>query len=129
MPFHQSPSITRGFVYYVPSVCLIASWFIIPTYLEKAKKGLGGNISLDLNLEFLNRIVKEAIKKLRPNASKKSINIGYSPLYARCRPPGSTERTAFENVVCVCVCSHFLPYMVCQNKHPKMSFGETKSFK
>jgi shikimate kinase len=32
------------------------------------------NISLDLNLEFLNRIVKEAIKKLGPNGSKKSID-------------------------------------------------------
>ena len=30
------------------------------------------NISLDLNLEFINRIVKEAIKKLGPNASTES---------------------------------------------------------
>ena len=40
----------------------------------KAKTGFGGNIPLDLNLEFLNRIVKEAIKKLGPNASKRSID-------------------------------------------------------
>jgi hypothetical protein len=40
----------------------------------KTKKGSGGNISLDLNLEFLNRVVKEAIKKLGPNASKRSID-------------------------------------------------------
>jgi hypothetical protein len=38
----------------------------------KTKKGSGGNISLDLNLEFLNRVVKEAIKKLGPNGSKRS---------------------------------------------------------
>ena len=40
----------------------------------KTKKGSGCNISLDLNLEFLNRVVKEAIKKLGPNASKRSID-------------------------------------------------------
>ena len=32
-------------------------------------------------------------------------------------PPCSTERTAFEKVVCVCVCvcAHFLPYLVCDS--------------
>ena len=40
----------------------------------KLKAGYGGNISLDLNLEFLNRIVKEAIKKLGPNGSKMAID-------------------------------------------------------
>ena len=40
----------------------------------KRKKGPGGNIPLDLNLEFWNRSVKEAIKKLGPNASRKSID-------------------------------------------------------
>ena len=40
----------------------------------KTKRGFGGNIPLDLNLEFLNRVVKEAIKKLGPNASKRSID-------------------------------------------------------
>ena len=39
----------------------------------KSKVG-SANISLDLNLDFLNRIVKEAIKKLGPNGSKKSID-------------------------------------------------------
>lgn len=40
----------------------------------KQKTGSGGNISLDLNLEFLNRVVKEVLKKLGPNANKKSID-------------------------------------------------------
>ena len=40
----------------------------------KTKPGAGGNIPLDLNLEFLNRVVKEAIKKIGPNASKRSID-------------------------------------------------------
>ena len=39
----------------------------------KSKVG-SANISLDLNLEFINRIVKEAIKKLGPNASKKYLD-------------------------------------------------------
>ena len=37
-------------------------------------------------------------------------------------PPCSTERTAFEKVVCVCVCEHFLPYLVCDTIYDKMSF-------
>ena len=50
-------------------------------------------------------------------------NIGYSSLYAGCRPPCLTERTAFEKVVCVCVCvcAHFLPYMVCNTKYDNIS--------
>lgn len=40
----------------------------------KNKPGPGGNISLDLQLEFYNKSVKEAIKNLGPNASVKSIN-------------------------------------------------------
>ncbi len=39
----------------------------------KSKVG-SANISPHLNLEFLNRIVKEAIKKLGPNGSKRSID-------------------------------------------------------
>ncbi|CAB4022138.1 Hypothetical predicted protein [Paramuricea clavata] len=41
---------------------------------SKRKQKLGGNISLDLALEFLNRIFKDVVKKLGPNASTKSIN-------------------------------------------------------
>ena len=41
---------------------------------SKRRQKLGGNISLDLALEFLNRIFKDAVKKLGPNASTKSIN-------------------------------------------------------
>ncbi len=41
---------------------------------SKRKQKLGGNISLDLALEFLNRIFKEVVKKLGPNASTMSIN-------------------------------------------------------
>ena len=40
----------------------------------KNKQGPGGNIPLDLQLEFYNKLVKEAIKKLGPNASKKSLD-------------------------------------------------------
>ena len=40
----------------------------------KNKSGLGGHIPLDLQLEFYNRTVKEAIKNLGPNAAVKSIN-------------------------------------------------------
>ncbi len=36
--------------------------------------GQFGHISLDLNLEFKNRLVKEAIKNLGPSASKKSLD-------------------------------------------------------
>ncbi len=39
----------------------------------KPKVG-SANLSLDLNLEFLNRNVKKAIKKLGPNGSKRSID-------------------------------------------------------
>ena len=42
---------------------LIWNWFI------KAKPGLGGNIPLDLALEHYNRVLKEVIKKMGPNAS------------------------------------------------------------
>ena len=41
---------------------------------SKRRQKLGGNIFLDLAPEFLNRIFKDAVKKLRPNASTKSIN-------------------------------------------------------
>ena len=40
---------------------------------SKRKHSCGGNISLDLALEFLNRIFKGAVKKLGPNANPKSI--------------------------------------------------------
>jgi hypothetical protein len=40
----------------------------------KNKSGLGGNIPLDLQLEFYNKSVKEAVKNIGPNASEKSIN-------------------------------------------------------
>lgn len=47
------------------SHCLIWNSFV------KNKHGQFGNISLDLYLEFKNRLVKEAIKNLGPSASKK----------------------------------------------------------
>ncbi|XP_028410550.1 uncharacterized protein LOC114533248 [Dendronephthya gigantea] len=40
----------------------------------KNKDGPGGNIPLDLQLEFFNRIMKAAVKNLGPNASKSSLN-------------------------------------------------------
>ena len=40
----------------------------------KLRRGHAGHIPLDLNLEFYNKTVKQAIKKLGSNASKKSIN-------------------------------------------------------
>ena len=40
----------------------------------KNKSGMGGNIPLDLQLEFFNKAVKEAIKKLGPAASQKSLD-------------------------------------------------------
>jgi hypothetical protein len=41
----------------------------------KAKHGLGGNIPLDLALEHYNRVLKEVIKKMGPNASnQKAVN-------------------------------------------------------
>lgn len=35
------------------------------------KKGMGGNIPLDLHLEFMHKILKEVVRKLGPNASNK----------------------------------------------------------
>jgi hypothetical protein len=40
----------------------------------KTKNGLGGNIPLDLQLEFYNRMMKAAVKNVGPNASKTSLN-------------------------------------------------------
>ena len=40
----------------------------------KLKHGPAGNIPLDLNLEFYNKTVKQAIKKLGSNASRRSID-------------------------------------------------------
>lgn len=40
----------------------------------KNKPGRGGNIPLDLQLEFYNKTVKEAIKKLGPAASQRSLD-------------------------------------------------------
>ena len=40
----------------------------------KNKQGIGGNIPLDLQLEFYNKLVKDAIIKLGPHASKKSLD-------------------------------------------------------
>ena len=61
------------------------------------------------------------------------IAIGYSPLYAQCWLPCSTERTAFEKVcVCVCVCLfvrtfyhiwYGIPYTI------RYEVGGTNSFK
>ena len=45
----------------------------------KTKNGLGGNIPLDLQLEFYNRMMKAAVKNVGPNASKTSLN-RYRPL-------------------------------------------------
>ena len=51
-----------------------AAHHLIWNRFSKRRQKLGGNISLDLALEFLNRLFKDAVKKLGPNASKKSIN-------------------------------------------------------
>ena len=40
----------------------------------KNKAGAGGNIPLDLDLEFKNKMVKESIKKLGPSATRKSLD-------------------------------------------------------
>lgn len=40
----------------------------------KNKAGPGGNIPMDLQLEFYNKSVKQALKNLGPNASKKSMD-------------------------------------------------------
>ena len=50
------------------SHCLVWNRFV------KNKAELGGNISLDLQLEFFNKLVKEAIKRIGPGASKKSLD-------------------------------------------------------
>ena len=42
--------------------------------LAKLRNCLGGNIPLDLLLEFYNRLLKDAVKKLGPNPSQKSID-------------------------------------------------------
>jgi len=42
--------------------------------LAKLRNCLVGNIPLDLLLEFYNRLLKDAVKKLGPNASQKSID-------------------------------------------------------
>ena len=51
-----------------------ASHDLIWNRFSKRKQKQGGNISLDLALEFLNRIFKDVVKKLGPNASTRSIN-------------------------------------------------------
>jgi len=38
------------------------------------KPGPGGNIPLDLQLEFFNKTVKQALKNLGPNASRRSMD-------------------------------------------------------
>ena len=40
----------------------------------KNKAGLGGNIPLDLQLEFYNKVLKSAVRNLGPNTSKKSLD-------------------------------------------------------
>lgn len=40
----------------------------------KNKAGPGGNIPLDVQLEFYNKSVKQAMKNLGPNASKRSMD-------------------------------------------------------
>ena len=40
----------------------------------KNKAGLGGNIPLDLQLEFYNKVLKGAVRNLGPNTSKKSLD-------------------------------------------------------
>ena len=51
-----------------------ASHRLIWNRFIKNKPGIGGHIPLDLQLEFYNKIVKEAIKNLGPNAAIKSID-------------------------------------------------------
>ena len=51
-----------------------AAHHLVWNRFSKRKNKLGGNIPLDLALEFLNRIYKDAVKKLGPNASTKSID-------------------------------------------------------
>ena len=47
---------------------LIWNWSV------KNKAGPGGNIPLDLQLEFYNKMMKSAVKNLGPNASKTSLD-------------------------------------------------------
>ncbi len=51
-----------------------AAHHIVWNRFSKWKHSLGGNISLDLALEFLNRIFKDAVKKPGPNANQRSIS-------------------------------------------------------
>ena len=51
-----------------------AAHHIVWNRFAKRKHSLGGNIPLDLALEFLNRIFKDAVKKLGPNANPRSIS-------------------------------------------------------
>lgn len=51
-----------------------AAYEVIWNRSEKLKNSLGGNIPLDLLLEFFNRLLKDSVKKLGPHASQKSIN-------------------------------------------------------
>ena len=48
----------------------------------------------------------------------------YSPLYARYCPPVRPSARHLRKLcisVCVCVCAHFLPYMVCNTIYVKIS--------
>ena len=47
---------------------------LIWNQFAKNKAGAGGNIPLDLDLEFKNKMVKESIKKLGPIATRKSLD-------------------------------------------------------
>ena len=51
-----------------------ASHQIIWNRFSKRNQSRGGNIPLDLALEFLNKVFKRAVKKLGPNANQRSIN-------------------------------------------------------
>ena len=51
-----------------------ASHQIIWNRFSKRNQSRGGNIPLDLTLEFLNKVFKGAVKKLGPNANQRSIN-------------------------------------------------------
>ena len=51
-----------------------AAHHLIGNKTAKNKPGVGGNISLDLLLEFFNKFVKEVIKKLGPGATRKSLD-------------------------------------------------------
>ena len=64
---------------------------------SKRKHSRGGNISLDLALEFLNRIFKGAVKKLGPNANPKSIR-------RICNAMNVTKKLTetFDNLMALC---------------------------